>query len=78
MFQKILTYIQLLLAVLMAVFGCVLIVLAFYAPPRGHIDPTVLTAFGEVLTFSGTMFAMTIAVIATTGAKKLLVIVDNC
>jgi hypothetical protein len=58
MFQKILTYIQLLLAVLMAVFGCVLIVLAFYAPPKGHIDPTVLTAFGEVLTFSGSVLGI--------------------
>ena len=58
MFQKILTYIQLLLAVLMAVFGCVLIVLALYAPPKGYIDPTVLTAFGEVLTFSGAVLGI--------------------
>ena len=51
-------YLQLILAVLMALFGCVLIILAFYAPPVGRIDPTVLTAFGEVLTFSGAILGI--------------------
>ena len=45
--------IQLILAVSMAIFGCVMIVAAFLVPPTGEIHPSVLTAFGEILTFAG-------------------------
>ena len=42
--------VQLILAVSMAIFGCILIIVAFLVPPTGEIHPTVLTAFGEILT----------------------------
>ncbi|MCR4664434.1 MAG: hypothetical protein K5660_03615 [Paludibacteraceae bacterium] len=49
---------QLVLAVSMASFGAVLILTAFFVPPLGLIDPTVLTAFGEILTFSGAVLGI--------------------
>jgi hypothetical protein len=49
---------QLCLATLTAVFGCVLIAAAFCVPPSGVIDPTVLAAFGEILTFAGALIGM--------------------
>ena len=48
---------QLILAVSMAIFGCLLIVAAFVVPPTGEIHPTVLTAFGELLTALATILA---------------------
>ena len=50
--------IQLILAVSMAIFGCVMIVAAFLVPPTGEIHPSVLTAFGEVLTFAGAILGI--------------------
>jgi len=47
--------IQLALAVLMTLFGVALIAAAFWLPPTGVIDPTVLTAYGETLTFVGAL-----------------------
>lgn len=35
-----------------------LITVAFVVPPRGVIDPTVLTAFGEILTFAGAVLGL--------------------
>lgn len=49
---------QLILAVSMAVFGCLLIIAAFIVPPTGEIHPSVLTAFGEILTFSGAVLGI--------------------
>lgn len=49
---------QLLLSCLMVIFGIVLIALAFYVPPRGVIDATVLTAYGETLTFAGSLIGL--------------------
>ena len=49
---------QLCLATLTVVFGCVLIGAAFLVPPQGVIDPTVLAAFGEILTFAGALTGM--------------------
>ena len=49
---------QLCLATLTVVFGCVLIGAAFVVPPQGVIDPTVLAAFGEILTFAGALTGM--------------------
>ena len=31
---------------------------AFFVPPMGVIDPTVLTAFGEILTFAGAVIGV--------------------
>ena len=42
----------------MAIFGCIMIVAAFIAPPTGEIHPTVLTAFGEILTFAGAILGI--------------------
>ena len=49
---------QLLLAVTMVLFGMAVIVAAFITPPTGHIDPTVLTAYGETLTFAGSVLGL--------------------
>ena len=49
---------QMCLATLTVVFGCVLIGAAFLVPPSGVIDPTVLAAFGEILTFAGTVLGI--------------------
>jgi len=50
--------IQLMVAYLIVLFGLVLITIAFFVPPMGTIDPTVLTAFGEILTFSGSLIGI--------------------
>lgn len=49
---------QIILAISMASFGAVLILAAFFVPPMGTIDASVLTAFGEMLTFSGTVLGI--------------------
>ncbi len=46
---------QLHLAALIVVMGCLLLIASFIAPPLGVIDPTILTAFGEALTFAGAL-----------------------
>lgn len=46
------------IAVFLVIFGVLLITAAFIVPPLGYIDPTVLTAFGEVLTFSGSLIGI--------------------
>lgn len=52
------TGIQLLLATLLVLFGVALITVSFLVPPTGVIDPTVLTAFGEILTFAGALIGI--------------------
>lgn len=47
--------IQMRLAVAMVIFGATLITLSFFVEPFGVIDPSVLTAFGELLTFAGAL-----------------------
>ena len=49
---------QILLALLLVCFGVLLIAAAFFVPPMGVIDPTVLTAFGEILTFAGAVIGI--------------------
>ena len=49
---------QLLLGVLITIFGLALITLSFFVKPLGYIDPTVLTAFGEILTFAGALLGI--------------------
>jgi hypothetical protein len=46
------------LATILVIFGVLLIVAAFCVPPLGIIDPTVLTAFGEILTFAGAVLGI--------------------
>ncbi len=50
--------IQIGLAVVLVAFGVALIIAAFIVPPTGVIDPTVLTAFGEILTFAGAVIGI--------------------
>lgn len=50
--------IQLGLAMALVIFGCLLIGAAFFVPPTGEIHPTVLTAFGEILTFAGAVIGV--------------------
>ena len=49
---------QLLLGVFVTIFGLALITLSFFVKPLGYIDPTVLTAFGEILTFAGALLGI--------------------
>ena len=50
--------VQLVMAVVLVAFGCGLIVTAFFVPPAGEIHPSVLTAFGEILTFAGAVIGI--------------------
>ena len=45
------SWVQLMIAIIATLFGLTLVGLALFMPPRGVIDPTVLTAYGETLTF---------------------------
>ena len=49
---------QITLATTLVAFGVLLIIAAFSVPPLGIIDPTVLTAFGEILTFAGAVLGI--------------------
>ena len=49
---------QLILAISRASFGAILILTAFFVPPLGMIDASVLAAFGEILTFSGSLIGI--------------------
>lgn len=49
---------QLVLAVLLVCFGVAMITVAFLVPPSGQIDTTVLTAYGETLTFAGALMGL--------------------
>ena len=51
-------HIQLILAISMASVGAILILTAFFVPPLGMIDASVLAAFGEILTFAGTVLGI--------------------
>lgn len=50
--------IQLMLGVFLAIIGIVLLFLSFFVPPMGIIDASVLTAIGEVFTFSGALIGI--------------------
>lgn len=45
-------------AVVMVISGIILIFSSFFVPPLGEIAPSVLTALGEFLTFSGSLFGL--------------------
>ncbi len=50
--------IQLICAVVLIALGAVLLVAGFSVPPTGVIDNSVLVAFGEILTFVGSLFGI--------------------
>ena len=45
-------------AVLLTCFGIIMVTAAFICPPLGVIDPSVLTAYGETLTFAGSLIGL--------------------
>jgi len=45
-------------AVLLVILGCALILMGMFLPPMGEIHPSVLTALGEVFTFSGSLWGL--------------------
>ena len=45
-------------AVFLVAVGAAMLVGGFYAPPLGRIDSSVLVAFGEILTWAGTIFGI--------------------
>ena len=49
---------QLRISVLLVIFGVILLIAAFIVPPTAVIDPTALTAFGEILTFAGAIIGI--------------------
>lgn len=50
--------VQFWLGVGIVIVGLVLLFLGFYAVPIGQVHPSVLTAFGEVATFSGALIGV--------------------
>lgn len=50
--------IQLWLGVILAIVGVVLLWVGLFLPPTGVIDTSVLTALGEVFTFSGSLIGI--------------------
>jgi hypothetical protein len=50
--------IQLITAATLAIVGMVLLFCGMYIDPAGEIHETVLVAFGEALTFSGSLFGI--------------------
>ena len=56
--RKIMKKVQLILSVSMCVFGGLLLLAGFICPPLGEIHHSVLIAFGEILTFSGSLIGI--------------------
>ena len=50
--------VQLVLAVSLCAFGVLLLIAGFVIPPMGEIHHSVLIAFGEILTFSGSLIGI--------------------
>ena len=50
--------VQLVLAVSLCGFGVLLLIAGFVIPPMGEIHHSVLIAFGEILTFSGSLIGI--------------------
>ena len=49
---------QLILATALCIFGCTMLVAGFYCPPMAEIHHSVLIAFGEILTFAGSLIGI--------------------
>lgn len=45
-------------AVILVFIGVIMILLSMFLPPIGEIHPSVLTALGEVFTFSGSLWGL--------------------
>ena len=51
-------YLQLILATALCIFGCALLVAGVALPPVGVIDSSFLVAYGETLTFAGSLIGI--------------------
>lgn len=49
---------QLILGVILAIFGVILIISSFIVPPMGVIHSSVLAAVGEIFTFAGALMGI--------------------
>ncbi len=49
---------QLITALALCCFGCLMLIAGFIAPPLAEIHHSVLIAFGEILTFSGSLIGI--------------------
>ena len=49
---------QLIAAIALCTFGCIMLIAGFLSPPVGEIHYSVLIAFGEILTFSGSLIGI--------------------
>ena len=49
---------QLTTALALCTFGCAMLIAGFIAPPIGTIHHSLLIAFGEILTFSGSLIGV--------------------
>ena len=56
--MKINANIQLFTAAILAIIGMVLLFCGLYIDPQGEIHETVLVAYGEILTFSGSLMGI--------------------
>lgn len=54
-------FIEYVMAIAVIVFGCILTVMGFLAPPVGEIHPTVITVLGELLIFAGAIFHLNLS-----------------
>ena len=52
------SFVQLILATAMCIFGCALLVAGTALPPTGVIDSSLLIAYGETLTFAGALIGI--------------------
>ena len=50
--------VQLATSVALCTFGCMMLTTGFICPPLGEIHHSVLIAFGEILTFSGSLIGI--------------------
>ena len=51
-------HLQLILATALCIFGCVMLVAGLVLPPVGVIDSSILVAYGETLTFAGSLIGI--------------------
>ncbi len=49
---------QLIIATALCIFGCTMLVAGFVTPPLAEIHHSVLIAFGEILTFAGSLIGI--------------------
>lgn len=50
--------VQLLCAIVLVVVGVALLFIGIFTPPAGQIHESLLVAFGEILTFAGSIFGI--------------------